>query len=70
LEENNGDGAFFPGRCAIIKLKLINNKEIMIGTFGIVHPLVLKKFGINHPTSALEIDLEPLMDVDKLAQQK
>lgn len=31
-----------------------------IGTFGVLHPEVLKAYDIAFPTSALEMDLEPL----------
>ena len=31
-----------------------------IGVFGVVHPEVLKNFGVANPTSALELDVEAL----------
>ncbi len=31
-----------------------------IGTFGVLHPEVLKAYDIAFPSSALEMDLEPL----------
>jgi len=56
--EESDDPAFFPGRRAFI---YINNEKV--GTFGIVHPLVLKNFDIVHPTSALEINLEIFLGI-------
>ena len=38
-----------------------------IGTFGIVHPLVLKAFDVVYPVSALEIRVEPFC-VDQLGR--
>jgi phenylalanyl-tRNA synthetase beta subunit len=36
-------------------------EEHVVGTFGILHPEVLKAYEIGFPTSAVELDLEPLM---------
>ncbi|CAO1619478.1 unnamed protein product [Sympodiomycopsis kandeliae] len=36
----------------------LEKKEVTIGTMGVLHPLVLKKFEIDWPTSAIEFDLE------------
>jgi phenylalanyl-tRNA synthetase beta chain len=44
---------FFPGRCADI---LYDGKKI--GSFGIVHPEVLRKFDITYPCSCLEMTIE------------
>ncbi|XP_020104410.1 phenylalanine--tRNA ligase beta subunit, cytoplasmic-like [Ananas comosus] len=47
---------FFPNRqCSII----FKGKEI--GDFGIVHPEVLKKFGIPDPCSFVKIDVQALL---------
>ncbi|XP_042376847.1 phenylalanine--tRNA ligase beta subunit, cytoplasmic-like [Zingiber officinale] len=47
---------YFPNRqCSII----FNGKQI--GNFGIVHPEVLKKFGIPDPCSFMEIDIQSLL---------
>ncbi|WOK93067.1 hypothetical protein Cni_G01760 [Canna indica] len=47
---------FFPKRqCSIF----LNGKQI--GNFGIVHPEVLKKFGIPDPCSFMEIDIQALL---------
>mmetsp|Transcript_40339 Transcript_40339/g.48887 ORF Transcript_40339/g.48887 Transcript_40339/m.48887 type:complete len:598 (-) Transcript_40339:268-2061(-) len=49
----NEDGAFFPGRAANIMWK---GKKV--GSFGVVHPEVLTRFGIINPCSVVEVDLE------------
>lgn len=48
--------SFVKGRCARIML----DKE-MIGFFGEIHPQVLGNFGIEEPTSAFEINLNPIV---------
>lgn len=35
--------------------------EASLGSFGMLHPEVLKAFDLRDPSSAVEIDLEPLM---------
>ena len=62
----NGDAheskMYFPGRAAQVLLTKPSHKEkIRVGTFGILHPLVLKNFDIQYPSSVVEIDLEELM---------
>jgi phenylalanyl-tRNA synthetase beta chain len=53
---------YFPGRAAQVLLTKPNcEKKIRIGTFGILHPAVLKNFDIKYPCSVVEIDLEDLM---------
>ena len=52
------DGAYLPGRCAAI---VVNKQQI--GTFGILSPDVLNNFELNHPASALEIDVELLVSL-------
>jgi phenylalanyl-tRNA synthetase beta chain len=32
---------------------------LQVGIFGIVHPDVLAAFGVEHPVSALELNIEP-----------
>lgn len=49
------DGAYLKGRCAAI----VHGGEI-IGTMGTLHPEVLTNFELNHPTSAMEINMEKL----------
>ena len=53
---------YFPGRAAQVLLtKPSSDEKIRVGTFGILHPNVLKNFDIQYPCSVVEIDLEELM---------
>ena len=57
-------GTYFPGRAAEILLTSPKNsgeEEVVIGTFGILHPEVLGSFDILYPTSAMELNLDPLL---------
>lgn len=57
-------GTYFPGRAAEILLTSPGGKgeePEVIGTFGILHPEVLGNFDIRYPTSAVELNLEPLL---------
>ena len=49
--------SFFPDRCAEV---LWNG--IRVGVFGIFHPVVLANFQIPHAASAMEIDIEPILE--------
>jgi phenylalanyl-tRNA synthetase beta chain len=51
--------SFVPGRCASVN---IGNK--MLGFFGEIHPEALNSFGIEEPTSALEINMMLLLPED------
>ena len=53
------EATFFPGRQARVAR---GGKDV--GVLGIVHPDVLEKFDIVNPCSILELDLEPLLDVE------
>ena len=53
------DPTYFPGRCARVMIEE-NGSSKSIGVFGVVHPEVLKNFGVANPTSALELDVEAL----------
>ena len=53
------DPTYFPGRCARVMIEESGTKK-SIGVFGVVHPEVLKNFGVANPTSALELDVEAL----------
>mmetsp|Transcript_22881 Transcript_22881/g.32781 ORF Transcript_22881/g.32781 Transcript_22881/m.32781 type:complete len:649 (+) Transcript_22881:176-2122(+) len=61
-ETTEASGTYFPGRSAVL---LLTNpkvgKRVSIGSFGILHPDVLKAFDIQYPASCVEIDLEPLL---------
>jgi len=50
------DPTFFPGRQAEVYVD-----DRRVGIFGIVHPAVLKAFGIHMPVSALELNLQPFV---------
>ena len=53
------DPTYFPGRCARVLIEESGSKK-SVGFFGVVHPEVLKNFGVANPTSALELDVEAL----------
>jgi len=53
------DPTYFPGRCARVMIEESGSKK-SVGVFGVVHPEVLKNFGVANPTSALELDVEAL----------
>lgn len=36
-------------------------KDVRLGSFGMLHPEVLKAYELRDPSSAVEMDLEPLM---------
>jgi phenylalanyl-tRNA synthetase beta chain len=60
-ELKDGDvRTYFPGRAAEVLLTSpsTGGKQVVIGTFGILHPDVLGNFDINYPTSALELELD------------
>ncbi|KAL9191511.1 hypothetical protein ACHAXT_001217 [Thalassiosira profunda] len=65
LREGTSDesGTYFPGRAAEILLTSpkTGGEEVVIGTFGILHPEVLGAFDILYPTTAVELNLEPLL---------
>uniref|UniRef100_A0A7S4CJL3 phenylalanine--tRNA ligase n=1 Tax=Eutreptiella gymnastica TaxID=73025 RepID=A0A7S4CJL3_9EUGL len=50
------DAAFFPGRQAEVFVK-----GQKVGIFGIIHPQVLKAFGVGMPVTAMELNLEPFV---------
>ena len=50
------DAAFFPGRQAEVFLK-----GQKVGILGIIHPQVLKAFGVGMPVTAMELNLEPFV---------
>ncbi|KAF2172069.1 hypothetical protein M409DRAFT_17311 [Zasmidium cellare ATCC 36951] len=55
--EEVDDPTYLAGHSAAIFLHL-DGKPQRIGTFGILHPTVLKRFDLPFPTSTLEINLE------------
>eukprot|EP00934_Nitzschia_sp_Nitz4_P003455 Nitzschia sp. Nitz4//scaffold45_size130396//61873//63798//NITZ4_003450-RA/size130396-processed-gene-0.187-mRNA-1//1//CDS//3329552401//3445//frame0 len=53
---------YFTGRAAQVMLtKPGSSEKIRLGTFGILHPNVLKNFDIQYPSSVMELDLELLL---------
>ena len=53
-------GLFTPGRGAKILLVKDGDEPIEIGQIGEVHPAVLERFRLTHPTAVFELDLETL----------
>ncbi|KAJ5599848.1 Phenylalanine--tRNA ligase beta subunit [Penicillium hetheringtonii] len=54
------DPTYFPGHAASVHLR-IGNKDIVVGSFGILHPTVLEKYDLKNPVSTLEINIEPFL---------
>jgi phenylalanyl-tRNA synthetase beta chain len=59
--EGQDEPTFFPGRSAVVKYRTPKGNVIQIGSFGILHPDVLRNFEIIYPGSAVEINLEPFL---------
>ncbi|KAH0363796.1 phenylalanyl-tRNA synthetase beta chain, partial [Aureobasidium melanogenum] len=55
--EEVDDPTFFAGHSAAIYVKF-GDKPQRVGTFGVMHPTVLKNFELPFPVSAMEIELE------------
>ena len=53
-------GLFTPGRGAKILLVKDGSEPSEIGQMGEVHPEVLEKFKLTHPTAVFEMDLQAL----------
>ena len=49
-------GPWFGGRVADVMLR-----GVRVGRLGVVHPDVLVRFDVNHPCSALELDIQPFL---------
>lgn len=56
-ERSLADATFFPGHSASIHVHL-NGKEHVIGSFGILHPLVLEKYELKYPVTTMEFSIE------------
>ncbi|KAK3113813.1 phenylalanine--tRNA ligase subunit beta [Teratosphaeriaceae sp. CCFEE 6253] len=52
------DPTYLPGHAAAIYVRLAGKQAERIGTFGILHPTVLKRFELPFPTSTLELNVE------------
>uniref|UniRef100_A0A7S2H2G7 phenylalanine--tRNA ligase n=1 Tax=Helicotheca tamesis TaxID=374047 RepID=A0A7S2H2G7_9STRA len=63
LEESRDEiGTYFPGRAAMVVVRNPGVEgEVVLGTFGILHPKVLKNFDVSYPASCVELDLSPLL---------
>jgi phenylalanyl-tRNA synthetase beta chain len=55
--EELDDPTYFAGHGASIHAT-IAGKEVVIGSFGILHPTVLEKFELKYPVSTLEFNVE------------
>jgi phenylalanyl-tRNA synthetase beta chain len=55
------ESTFFPGRCAVVTLLNKGQEPLRLGSFGVLHPEVLRNFDLLNPTSILEMDIEPLV---------
>ncbi|OQR96595.1 phenylalanyl-tRNA synthetase beta chain [Thraustotheca clavata] len=55
----SSNATFFPGRSADIVLSQ-NGEKIKLGTFGVLHPIVLNHYDLLYPCSVVEMDIEPL----------
>ncbi|KAK6523251.1 phenylalanine--tRNA ligase subunit beta [Orbilia ellipsospora] len=60
IEELNSE-TYFPGRAADIWYKKKGGEAKVIGSFGVLHPSVLKAFEITYPVSTLEINVEDFL---------
>lgn len=54
-------GMFFTGRGARIEAATNKGEMVAVGCLGVLHPAVLKNFGITNPCSVLELDLDPFL---------
>ncbi|KAH9834265.1 phenylalanyl-tRNA synthetase beta chain [Teratosphaeria destructans] len=59
--EEVDDSTYLAGHAAAIFLQIAGKEAARIGTFGILHPTVLKHFELPFPTSTLEINIEPFL---------
>lgn len=50
-------GLYFPGRQA----QIVYRNDIVIGSFGIIHPMVMANFDAPYVASMLEINIEPFL---------
>ena len=55
------DPVFFPGMGAEIVLRNISDgDEQTVGVLGVVHPIVLKNYKVDYPTTIVELNVEAL----------
>ena len=56
-----GNPTYFPWSCAEIVFTPKGKEPVVVGTFGIMRPEVLKSFDQSFPISAVEMNLEPFV---------
>ena len=61
IEAEETVAMFFPGRGARVVLEHADGRRTPVGTLGVLHPEVLQNFGLDHPASVLEINIEPFL---------
>lgn len=59
IQSIDAESTYLPGRCAAV---MYNGQRI--GSLGILHPEVLTNFELNHPASAIELNVERFPFVD------
>ena len=61
----SNDPLYFEGMAAEVVLRTTEGenagKEQVVGTLGVVHPQVLKNYGISYPCAVVELDIEAIM---------
>jgi phenylalanyl-tRNA synthetase beta chain len=61
LESLEGVATYFPGRGAKVILEHSSGEKIVLGSLGVLHPKVLAAFGMDHPASVVELNIEPFL---------
>ena len=54
------DPTYLPGFCGRV---MVSGKEM--GTLGLLHPDVITAFNLNNPASALVLNMQDLLDLNK-----
>ncbi|OJK02822.1 hypothetical protein ASPACDRAFT_75931 [Aspergillus aculeatus ATCC 16872] len=58
--EELDEPTYFPGHAASVHVR-IAGKELVIGSFGILHPTVLENYDLKYPVSTLELNIEAFL---------
>lgn len=61
LEALEGVDTYFPGRGASVVLEHSSGEKTVLGSLGVLHPKVLSNFGMDHPASVVELNIEPFL---------
>jgi phenylalanyl-tRNA synthetase beta chain len=61
LEPEEGIPTYFPGRGARVVLEHESGARTVLGSVGVLHPRVIKAFGLDHPASVVELNIEPFL---------